>query len=100
MDVLFRFEIGHAFRDVFAHLQELDGCRVLLQALPEVRQQAAIGKELSHYVNGSLFGAHAIQLDQVLMAKLPGLSKKGRKLWVGFPQRKKKYIETTPPKMT
>lgn len=73
MDVLLRLKIGHALRDVFTHLQELDSCRVLLQALPEVRQQAAIGKELSHYINGSLFGAHAIQLDQVFVAKLPGL---------------------------
>lgn len=53
---------------------------MLLQALPEVCQQAAIGKELSHYINGSLFGAHAVQLDEVLVAKLPGLSKTRRKL--------------------
>lgn len=49
---------------------------MLLQALPEVRQQAAVGEELGHYINGPLFGAHAVQLDQVLVAKLPGLSNK------------------------
>ena len=76
VDVLLRLQVGHAFRDVFTHLEELDRGRVLLQALPEVRQQAAIGKELGHYINGPLFGAHAVQLDQVLVAKLPGLSKK------------------------
>lgn len=80
MDVLLGLEIGHALRDVFTHLQELDRCRVLRQAFPQVRQQAAVGKELSHYVNGFLLGAHAVQLDQVFMAKLPGLSKRRRKL--------------------
>lgn len=79
VNVLLRLKIGHAFRDIFAHLQELDSVWVLLQALPEVREQATIGKELCHYVDGSLFGTHAVQLDQILMAKLPGLNKRRRK---------------------
>lgn len=48
---------------------------MLLQALPEVGEQAAIGKELSHDINGTLFGADSIQLDQVLVAKLPVLKR-------------------------
>lgn len=80
MDVLLRLQIGHALRDVLTHLQQLHRRWVLPQSLSEVRQQAAVGQKLSDDVNGSLFGADAVQLDQVLMAQLPGLKKRGRKL--------------------
>lgn len=76
VDVLVGLEVGHALRDVFAHLQQLDGRRVLLQSLSQVCQQTAVGKELSHNINGPLFGAHAVQLHQVLMAKIPGVEKR------------------------
>lgn len=75
VDVLVGLQVGHALRDVFAHLQQLDGRRVLLQSLSQVRQQAAVGKELGHNVNGPLFGANAVQLHQVLMSKIPGLER-------------------------
>lgn len=76
VDVLLGLQVGHALRDVLAHLQQLDHRRVLLQPFPEVRQQAAVGEELGHDVNRSLFGAHPVQLDQVFMVELPGLSQK------------------------
>lgn len=53
---------------------------MLLQALLEVCEQAAICKVLSHYINRLLFGAHTIELDQVFMAKLPYLSKKEKEV--------------------
>lgn len=85
VDVLLWLEIGHALRDIFAHLQELDSRWVLLQALPEVRQEAAVWQEFSHYVNGPLCGADAVQLDQVLMAKLPGFTKRRSEVkWAGW----------------
>lgn len=80
VDVLLRLKIGHALRDVFTHLQQLHRRWVLPQALSEVRQQAAVGQKLSDDVNGSLFGANAVQLHQVLMAQLPGLKKRRGKL--------------------
>lgn len=80
MDVLLRLKIGHALRHVFTHLQQLHRRWVLPQALSEVRQQAAVGQKLSDDVNGSLFGADAVQLDQILMAQLPGLKKRRGKL--------------------
>lgn len=75
VDVLVGLQIGHALRDVFAHLQQLDGGWVLLQSLSQVCQQAAVGKELGHNINGPLFGANAVQLHQVLVAKIPGVEK-------------------------
>lgn len=77
MDVLFGLEVGHALRDVFAHLQQLDGSWVLLQSLLQVRQQTAIGEKLGHDINGSLFGANTVQLHQVLVLKIPVL----RTMW-------------------
>lgn len=79
VDVLLGLQVGHAFRDVLTHLQQLDHSRVLLQSFSEVRQQAAVGQKLSHDVNWSLCGAHAVQLDQVFMMELPGLSQSRRK---------------------
>ena len=76
VDVLLGLQVGHAFSDVLAHLQQLDRSRVLLQPFPEVRQQAAVGEKFGHDVNRSLFGAHPVQLDQVFMVELPGLSQK------------------------
>lgn len=60
VDVLLGLQVGHAFRDVLAHLQQLDHSRVLLQSFSEVRQQAAVGQKLGHDVNGSLCGAHTV----------------------------------------
>lgn len=80
VDILLGLQIGHALRHILTHLQELDGGGVLLQPLPEVRQQTAIGEELGHNVNGPLFGADTIQLNQVLMTQLPGLSERRREL--------------------
>lgn len=80
MEELIGLEIGHALRDVFAHLQQLDGRRVLVHSLSQVCQQTAVGKELGHNINGPLFGANAVQLHQVLMSKMPGLRKRRVKL--------------------
>lgn len=41
----------------------------------EVGQQAAIGKEFGDDVDGSLFGADAIQLHEVGMLEFPGKGK-------------------------
>lgn len=73
---------------------------MLLQALLEVCEEAAVCQVLGHYINRPLFGAHAIELDQVLMAKLPCLSKKKKELKhceLGF---LKDIIGTTIPNMT
>lgn len=74
VDVLLSLQVGHALCDVLTHFQELDRGHVLLQAFPQVAEQAAVGEELCDNVDGPLFGAHAIQLNQVL--ELPGSREK------------------------
>ena len=71
VEVLAGLQVGHALGHVLAHLQQLDVGGVLLQALLQVGEQAAVGEELRHDVDGPLLGAHAVQLHQVLMAELP-----------------------------
>lgn len=78
VDVLLGLQVGHAFRYILTHLQQLDHSRVLLQSFSEIRQQAAVGQKLSHDVNRSLCGAHTIQLDQVFMMEFPGMSQSRR----------------------
>ena len=72
VEVLVGLQVGHALGHVLAHLKQLDVGGVLLQALLQVGEQAAIGEELCHDVDGPLLGAHAVELHQVLMAELPG----------------------------
>lgn len=54
----------------------------MINTFTEVGEQAAIGEELCDYINGPLFGADTIQLDQVLVSELPDLTQEeGRNIF-------------------